>query len=83
MIDLTVPELGLNEAEEILVSCWLVGCGDELIEGDRVVELLAGDITFDVSAPATGRLVRIAVEPDEKVRPGDSLGTIEPETDEE
>jgi pyruvate/2-oxoglutarate dehydrogenase complex dihydrolipoamide acyltransferase (E2) component len=79
MIDLTVPELGLDNAQEILVSCWLVGCGDELIEGDRVVELLAGDITFDVSSPVTGRLVHIAVEPDDKVRPGDCLGTIDPE----
>jgi pyruvate/2-oxoglutarate dehydrogenase complex dihydrolipoamide acyltransferase (E2) component len=76
MSDIVVPELGARPTEPIVVSCWLVDVGDEVIEGDRVVELLLGEITFDVASPATGRLERIAVEVDDPVRPGDVLGTI-------
>lgn len=74
---LLVPELGVGPKERIVVSCWLVSVGDELIEGDRVVELLLNDLTFDVSAPATGKLTRIFVEPEERVDVGTVLGEIE------
>lgn len=79
MTEIVVPELGAAPRDEIVVSCWLVDVGDEVIEGDRVVELLIGEITFDVSSPATGRLARILVEPDAATTPGATLGAIEPE----
>jgi pyruvate dehydrogenase E2 component (dihydrolipoamide acetyltransferase) len=74
---LTVPELGAGPRQRITVSCWLVSVGDEVIEGDRVVELLLGDVTFDVSAPVSGRLKRIVVEADDRVQVGSVLGYIE------
>ena len=76
MIALTVPQLGLPADEPIHVSCWLVRRGDEVVEGDRLVELLIGEITFDVSSPASGRLVHVTAEVDEAVAPGSVLGTI-------
>ena len=83
MIDIVVPELGVPTDEQITVSCWLVGIGDEVIEGDRLVELLINEITFDVSSPCSGRLASVAVEVEDAVCPGTVLGTIEPEEDSE
>lgn len=76
-VKILVPELGLDPADEITVSCWLVSQGDEVVEGDRLVELLIGEITFDVPSPASGVLNRVIAEPDEAVAPGAILGEIE------
>lgn len=77
MIPLVVPEAGLPTSEPILVGCWLVKPGDEVIEGDRIVELWIGEITFDVSSPVSGRLVDVVADTDESVKPGTVLGRIE------
>ena len=42
-----VPELRTGD-ETVRVSVWLVDVGQTLVAGDRVVELLAPGITFDV-----------------------------------
>lgn len=76
MIPLVVPALGLPADEPIHVSCWLVSPGDNVVEGDRIVELLIGEITFDVSSPASGRLVSVSADVDEPVSPGSLLGKI-------
>jgi len=81
MIDIVVPDLGLSSNAVITVSCWLVGAGDEVIEGDRLVELLSDEITFDVSSPASGTLRRIEIETDEPVLPGAVLGRVQPESE--
>lgn len=75
-VPIAVPDLGVSDEEEIVVSCWLVATGDAVIEGDRLVELLIGEATFDVASPATGVLTRIVAEIDELVRVGDILGQI-------
>ena len=79
MIDLIVPELDVDPAERIILSTWLAEEGDEVIEGDRLVELLMDEITIDLPSPVTGRLVRILVEVDEEVSAGSVLAWIRPE----
>ncbi len=71
-----VPELGLPEVATT-VSVWLVPLGAHVRTGDRVVELLAGDATVDLAAPAGGVLVQRHVEEDEPVVPGQVLGLIQ------
>lgn len=78
MIPITVPNLGFPPSESMHVSSWMVTTGEEVVEGDRLVELLIGEVTFDVASPATGRFLRRAVELDSVVHPGDLLGAIEP-----
>lgn len=73
---LVVPELGIDGVP-LSVSLWLVQEGDAVQEGDRVVELLAGGITIDLVAPASGRLARQLIEEDEQV----SAGTVLAEFD--
>ncbi len=60
----------------IVVSHWFAARGDEVWEGDRLVEVLVGPATFDVSCPTDGRLARICGREDDEVRPGTVLGLV-------
>ncbi len=71
-----LPELGTGPDEPIVVSHWYAGPGDEVWEGDRLVEVLVGPATFDVPAPASGRLAEIRGQEDDRVDPGAVLGLV-------
>ncbi|MHC2069385.1 biotin/lipoyl-containing protein [Bremerella sp. T1] len=72
---LILPELGLTD---ILVrtSLWLVPHGSFVREGDRVLEVLAGEVTFDVVSPVSGVLCEQRTEEDDIVCEGQVLGHI-------
>ncbi len=72
---LVVPDLG-RPACAVAVSSWLVAEGDVVVEGDRVVELVAGGVTLDLESPVSGRLVRQCVDEDTEVSPGDALAVF-------
>lgn len=74
--EIILPDLGTGADEPIIVSCWFAEIGDEVWEGDRLVEVIAGPATFDVSAPCSGALVRIDRDQDSPVRPGEVLGLV-------
>ncbi len=82
MIPVIVPDLGIPADEQIQVSCWLVRRGESVVTGDRLVELLIGEITFDIPAPASGKLASIRLHADESVKPGTVLGHLAEELDE-
>ncbi len=71
---ITLPELG---AAPVVLSVWFAEIGDAVYEGDRLVEVLVGEATFDVSAPATGRLAERHARPDQPLCTAQLLGTIE------
>lgn len=71
-----LPELG---AEPVRLSLWFAAPGDLVFEGDRLVEVLMAGATFDVSAPATGRLLERRAWPRDLLRPGQILGVMESE----
>jgi pyruvate/2-oxoglutarate dehydrogenase complex dihydrolipoamide acyltransferase (E2) component len=73
-VPLVAPDLGVAE---VAVSLWLVAEGAEVLEGDRVVELVAGGATVDLGAPVTGRLARQRVDEDEPVAAGAILAEFE------
>ncbi len=73
---LVVPDLGI-EGVPLSLSLWLVPVGAEVLEGDRVVELLAGGASIDLGAPVAGRLVRQLVDEDEPVAAGTVLAEFE------
>ena len=73
-VPLVAPDVGCAGA---CVSVWLVAEGAEVIEGDRVVELVAGGATVDLEAPVTGRLVTQCVDEDGPVSPGMVLAEFE------
>lgn len=71
---IALPELGAAEAR---VSAWFAEPGDFVYEGDRLVEVLVQGATFDVAAPATGRLAERVALPEDRVVTGQILGEIE------
>jgi pyruvate/2-oxoglutarate dehydrogenase complex dihydrolipoamide acyltransferase (E2) component len=72
--DILLPELGVAP---LVLSVWFADVGDLVYEGDRLVEVLAGGATFDVPAPATGRLVEKRALADDPLVPGQVLGRVE------
>ena len=75
-IELRLPELDLPGAA-ITACCWHAQLGQRVIEGDRLLEVLAGDAIVDLPAPASGRLVERSVQADDELRPGQVLAMIE------
>ena len=73
---ITLPLLGRNP---VRLSLWLAKAGERVFEGDRVVEVLTGPATFDVAAPATGKLAEIHAFEDDLLQPGQILGFIDVE----
>jgi pyruvate/2-oxoglutarate dehydrogenase complex dihydrolipoamide acyltransferase (E2) component len=73
--ELVLPDLGL-EAGIVILGTWLVEIPGEVNAGDRVVEILAGDATIDLHAPAGGILIEALVEEDDPLVPGQVLGLI-------
>jgi 2-oxoglutarate dehydrogenase E2 component (dihydrolipoamide succinyltransferase) len=75
-LEVTLPELGLGDAP-LRVSVWLVDLGDEVSEGDRLLEILSANVTVDVPAPTAGVLVEQSVEEGQPVSAGQVLGVIQ------
>lgn len=69
-----LPELG---AAPVRLSLWFARPGDLVFEGDRLVEVMIAGATFDVSAPATGRLIERSAWPRDVLTPGQVLGMME------
>jgi pyruvate/2-oxoglutarate dehydrogenase complex dihydrolipoamide acyltransferase (E2) component len=67
------PEIGAPA----VLSVWFVRPGDPVYAGDRVVELLIGGATIDVSAPVGGVFVEKSAWPDQPVSAGQVLGYID------
>ena len=74
-----LPELGAAPA---VLSVWFAEPGETVYEGDRLVEILVDGATFDVSSPASGRLLEKWVFPDESLQAGQVLGLVEAELSE-
>ncbi|HVX09640.1 MAG TPA: lipoyl domain-containing protein [Pirellulales bacterium] len=77
-----LPDLGLGETP-IVASLWLVERGSEVTEGDRLLEVLAGEVTVDLSAPASGILSQRLVEDDDPIVTDQPLAIIQMRRDAE
>jgi 2-oxoglutarate dehydrogenase E2 component (dihydrolipoamide succinyltransferase) len=75
---LTLPDLGL-EGRPVKASLWLVRRGTRVAQGDALLEVLAGEATVDLPAPASGVLVRKLVEEDDVLEVGQRLAIVDAE----
>jgi pyruvate/2-oxoglutarate dehydrogenase complex dihydrolipoamide acyltransferase (E2) component len=73
-VPIIMPELGMPCAT---LGLWFVDKGESVDEGERLIEIRAGAATFDISAPAGGRLVNRCAFPSDSVAAGQVLGYIE------
>jgi pyruvate/2-oxoglutarate dehydrogenase complex dihydrolipoamide acyltransferase (E2) component len=78
--ELVLPDLGLPGVV-IQASGWLVELGAEVAAGDRLLEVLAGSVTVDLPAPASGVLSQCLVNEDDELHVGQVLAIIVSEHD--
>ena len=75
-LQVTMPQMGVSVAEGTIVE-WLKRPGD-WVEADEVLCVVTTDkVDVEIPSPATGRLERILVEPDETVAVGTPLAEID------
>ena len=77
--ELLLPDFDLP-GTIVRVSGWLVPLGSRVVEGDRLLEVVAGEATIDLPAPATGILTERTVEVEDVLTIGQLLAVIESET---
>jgi pyruvate/2-oxoglutarate dehydrogenase complex dihydrolipoamide acyltransferase (E2) component len=76
--ELRLPDLDLPGVA-VLASAWHANAGQHIVEGDRLIEVVAGDVTVDLSAPASGVLVERCVKIDDPLQTGQVLARIQPD----
>src|SRR5687768_12878639 len=64
---IVVPDLGLSS---VVLSVWYVKPGEAVFAGDRLVELLLGNATFDIVATHAGTLAEQRAWPDDRLTTG-------------
>ncbi len=72
-VDVTLPSLGDDAGDEARVAFWYVDPGEEVEEGDALVQMLTDKATFDVPSPQAGRVAEHLVDEDDEVKVGDPL----------
>ena len=78
VVDIAVPEQlwDTTKVPEGIVANWFIRDGNAVEAGATIAELMVEKTTYEISAPASGRL-RILVPKDGVVRPGSIVGRIE------
>jgi pyruvate/2-oxoglutarate dehydrogenase complex dihydrolipoamide acyltransferase (E2) component len=76
-LPIVLPKLGNDSEQPAVLSVWFADLGEEVYEGDRLVEVLVAGASFDVAAPADGRLAEITAFPDSLLQAGQVLGWVE------
>jgi pyruvate/2-oxoglutarate dehydrogenase complex dihydrolipoamide acyltransferase (E2) component len=71
---IVVPDLGWPK---VALSVWYVKPGEQVYAGDRLVELLLGSATFDITATCGGTLVEHCARPADRLTAGQVLGYLE------
>jgi 2-oxoglutarate dehydrogenase E1 component len=77
LIELQMPQMGESVTEGTILE-WHVSEGEEVAEGDTVVEVSTDKIDAEVPAPASGVVTKILAQPDDTVAVGQVLAQIDP-----
>ena len=72
-----MPQMGESVTEGTILE-WHVSEGEEVAEGDTVVEVSTDKIDAEVPAPASGVITKILAQPDDTVEVGQVLAQIDP-----
>ncbi|MCO5326023.1 MAG: 2-oxo acid dehydrogenase subunit E2, partial [Solirubrobacterales bacterium] len=76
-VQIEMPAMGESVSEGIVLE-WHVAEGDQISEGDTIVEVSTDKIDAEVPATVSGTVTKLLVEPDEVVKVGQALAEIEP-----
>ena len=74
-LEIVMPEMGESVTEGTVLE-WHVSEGDEVEEGQTVVEVSTDKVDAEVPEPASGTITKILVGPDETIEVGKPLAEI-------
>jgi pyruvate/2-oxoglutarate dehydrogenase complex dihydrolipoamide acyltransferase (E2) component len=77
VIELQMPQMGESVTEGTILE-WHVSEGQEVAEGDTVVEVSTDKIDAEVPAPASGVVTKLLAAVDDVVEVGQTLAQIDP-----
>jgi pyruvate/2-oxoglutarate dehydrogenase complex dihydrolipoamide acyltransferase (E2) component len=72
-VDVKLPTLGDDAGDEAKVSFWYVDVGEDVKEGDDLLQMLTDKATFDVPSPVSGRVTAQLASEDQTVKVGEVL----------
>lgn len=75
--EVTLPGLGEDSTDVVTVSSWLAKVGDELKEGDDLLELTTDKAAFSLPAPKDGVLTEQLVHDGDEIDVGDTVCIFE------
>lgn len=75
MFKVTLPELA-EGVEEATVSYWHFEQGNDIKEGEDLVELVTDKATFNLPSPCTGTLIEVLSVEGDTVKVGETLAII-------
>ncbi len=76
-VQIEMPAMGESVTEGTVLE-WLKGEGEQVEEGETIVEVSTDKVDAEVPAPASGTLTKILKGPDEVVKIGEALAELEP-----
>ena len=75
--EVVLPELGEDAGDEATVSAVLCEVGDDVAEGEALVEMATDKATFDVPCPFAGRVKEVRVAEDDVVPVGGVIAVVD------
>src|SRR5256714_2371848 len=77
LVDIEMPAMGESVTEGTVLE-WHVSEGDQVEEGQTVVEVSTDKVDAEVPAPASGAITKILVGADDTVQVGQPLAQVDP-----
>ena len=79
-VKVTVPDVwGDDKDQDGAITNWFAAEGDRVKQGAVIAEGMVEKVSFEITAPATGRLAKVLAPVDTAVRPGQAIAEIEAE----
>jgi len=76
IVNVFVPEEVGTDDDEIVLANWFFDDGDEVSADTEICQLMVTKVSFEIDAPAAGRLRHI-VKAEDTVKRGDVIARIE------
>ncbi len=79
IVTVSIPEFEADKKTEqkITIMFWFKNEGQDVQEGEELVEVQTDKAILDIESPASGKLNKIIVNAGEEVSPGQKIGEIE------
>jgi len=77
-VEVLLPKLGMAMQEGVILA-WFVAVGDQVKEGDPLVEIETEKASTELPSPATGILSEICIPAGQSAQPGAVLAILTPE----